>query len=183
MSPSNYFTFQNLYETNKWSTIQGTFGLSQPQATCIYSYAFQQSDYNTYQAYANMLAQTVHTSLYEIGKYFPVNIAARTVAYRSKNSLPSANTCATMLAAIVPAVTNAVDVCNTYSMTNITDVQLFASGTWYNDYSGVISLTGWTEAQVTSFYNWNTTGSFGSALKLANEYNYDKYSCPSAMET
>jgi hypothetical protein len=61
---------------------------------------------------------------------------------------------------------------------------MFMQPTWYNN--GTTTLkdkTGWTDAQVTEFYNWNNTASFGYYLKESQAYNYDKYMCPSAMET
>jgi hypothetical protein len=54
-----------------------------------------------------MMVQSIHTSLYEIGKYFPINIAARTLAYRFKNNIPSAPQCTTMVQATGASSANA----------------------------------------------------------------------------
>lgn len=79
---------------------------------CINSYSYQQADYNTYQAYANMMVQTISSSLKQIGTYFPINIAARTLAYRMKNAatltppITTNHDCTSfMTAALVPAAT------------------------------------------------------------------------------
>jgi len=63
LSPGNYFQFQEWFDQEAWTLIQGTYELSQAQATCINSYAFQQMAYNTYQSYANMMVQTINSSL------------------------------------------------------------------------------------------------------------------------
>jgi len=123
------FQFYEWVATEQWTSIQGTFGISQAQAMCINSYSYQQADYNTYQAYANMMVQTIASSLKQIGTYFPINIASRTLAYRFKNyatlpaPLPTANHDCTafMTAAGVPAAT-VTSVCATYNFNNITDV-------------------------------------------------------------
>jgi len=39
------------------------------------------------------------------------------------------------------------------------------------------------DTMLTAFYNWNVTTSFGFALKESQEFNYEKYKCPSAMQT
>jgi len=106
------FQFYEWVAASQWTLIQGTFSLTQQQAMCINSYSYQQADYNTYQAYANMMVQTISSSLKQIGTYFPINIAARTLAYRMKNAatltppITTNHDCTSfMTAALVPAAT------------------------------------------------------------------------------
>jgi len=76
-----------MVETGQWMSINGRFGLDQNQASCIYSYANQQAMYSPYQAYGNMLTQGVTKSKAMLHDYFPINLAARTMAYRIYNKI------------------------------------------------------------------------------------------------
>lgn len=81
MKPSNYFAFQNGYQQQNWTTIKGRFGLDQDQSYCLFNYAQQQTTYAKYQAYGNMLTQSVESSLKDLVTHFPINLAARSIAY------------------------------------------------------------------------------------------------------
>jgi hypothetical protein len=71
-----------MVETGQWMTLSGRFGLDQDKASCLFSYANQQAMYAPYQAYGNMLAQGVMKTMQVLHANFPINLAARTMAYR-----------------------------------------------------------------------------------------------------
>lgn len=99
-----------------------------------------------------------------IAEFFPINLASRTLAFRMKNNIPNTNKCnAYMTNAQVPA-DNVTTICQKYDFTNITDVNLFVSGTWYKDTTAVKAGTDMTDTQLTAFYDISDTGSFGYAL-------------------
>lgn len=95
LSPQNYFTFQNDYQNGNQTLISGKFGLDGDQSYCLYNYAQQQAAYSRYQAYGNMLTQGVESSLKDLETHFPINLAARTIAYLNNvgGSYPSVTPC------------------------------------------------------------------------------------------
>jgi len=82
LASPNYFDFQEQYQTQQWTTLNGQFDMGPDQATCFYNYANQQASYAPYQAYGNMLTQGVLSSLKSLKTYLPISFAARTMAYR-----------------------------------------------------------------------------------------------------
>lgn len=62
------------------------------------------------------------------------------------------------------AAADVITICNKYDFTNMTDVNLFVNGTWYNDTTAVKEGTSMTDTQLTAFYDFNSNTSFGYAL-------------------
>jgi hypothetical protein len=45
LSPTNYFAFETMFLENNWTGIVDRWAIDQETATCLYSYAKQQSMY------------------------------------------------------------------------------------------------------------------------------------------
>jgi hypothetical protein len=169
-----------MVETGQWMTLAGRFGLDQDQASCIFSYANQQAMYSPYQAYGNMMAQGILKSKSTLKEFFPINLAARTMAYRIYNGIMADETagvnvagqngtavCCSMVAEAVLNDTLVVEICTGQNFTNIENLQEWISPFWYQDYTEFMAKTGMTLPEVTTFYSNATALSFGVELQQA----------------
>jgi len=102
------------------------FGLTEGQQSCINSYQSQQSNYNTYQAYANMLAKTLKNSVDAIRTWFPINLTSRSTAYLIYSN--AALSCEGFMTQATVDATQTAAICAKFNFTDIDDVQFFVRG-------------------------------------------------------
>lgn len=132
-----------MVETGQWTSIQGRFGLDQNKASCLFSYASQQATYAPYQAYGNMLTDGIRQSVMNLHDYFPVNLAARTMAYRlyyniASNAANGTAICESMVSMAVLNNSRCSDICAGQNFTNYEILQTWIEPVWFNNYAAIM---------------------------------------------
>lgn len=127
LNPENVFEFEYHFENEEWSVLAGC-GLTQEQATCLYSYGKQQIQYNTYQAYGNLVTKTVNESIEPLmGISF--DLTSRVAVYY--NVLGGLDCSHYFTAAIPNDEARVNSICVNFDFYDIDTISYFLNWPWY----------------------------------------------------